>query len=69
MLFIRGSADFLGYNYYTSRIVSNFNTSSDYVKPSWDSDLNLKMTVDPNWKRAKSSWLYQVPEGLTRVLK
>lgn len=67
--FIRGSADFLGYNYYSSRLVEL--NSSDYnpkVEPSWVSDSRIIASVNPSWKRAKSTWLYNVPEGLYDAL-
>uniref|UniRef100_A0A8D8CGY5 Myrosinase 1 n=1 Tax=Culex pipiens TaxID=7175 RepID=A0A8D8CGY5_CULPI len=67
--FVRGSADFLGYNYYSSRLVQldphPYNLSTT---PSIEKDSKLLLSVDPSWKRAKSSWLYVVPEGLRGVL-
>ncbi|XP_055585759.1 myrosinase 1-like [Uranotaenia lowii] len=67
--FIKGSLDFLGYNYYSSRLVAldrlDYNTSSP---PSQLKDTRLIYSVDPSWKRAKSSWLYVVPEGLRGIL-
>ncbi|XP_058443900.1 myrosinase 1-like isoform X2 [Malaya genurostris] len=66
---IRGSADFFGYNYYSSRLVEldkrEYNITSP---PSLDKDAGLIYSVDPSWKRAKSSWLYVVPEGLRGAL-
>uniref|UniRef100_A0A1Q3FP67 Putative beta-glucosidase lactase phlorizinhydrolase n=1 Tax=Culex tarsalis TaxID=7177 RepID=A0A1Q3FP67_CULTA len=67
--FIRGSTDFLGYNYYSSRLVQldpqPYNLST---VPSIEKDSKLLLTIDPSWKRAKSTWLYVVPEGLRGVL-
>lgn len=64
--YIRGTADYLGLNYYTSRVVElgipNANDPPFYYK-----DMSIKETVDPNWPQAKSSWLYSAPEGF-RVL-
>lgn len=68
--YIKGSADFLGFNYYSSRMVQL--NSSDYdpnAEPSWYSDSRIICTTKPDWKRAKSSWLYSVPEGLHDALK
>ena len=68
--YIKGTADFFGFNYYSSRLVQ-LNTS-DYnpnVEPSYASDARLIFSTKPNWKRAKSTWLYSVPEGLQDVLK
>jgi beta-glucosidase/6-phospho-beta-glucosidase/beta-galactosidase len=67
--FIRGSADFLGYNYYSSRLVQL--DSSDYdpdAPPNWSSDSKILFFTDPKWKQAKSSWLFSVPEGLHDAL-
>lgn len=67
--YIKGSADFLGYNYYSSRMVQ-LNTS-DYnpeIEPSFASDNRLIFFTKPEWKRAKSTWLYSVPEGLRDAL-
>ncbi|XP_053681595.1 myrosinase 1-like [Sabethes cyaneus] len=66
---VQGSADFLGYNYYSSRLVEldkrEYNESGP---PSVEKDAGLVYSVDRSWKRAKSSWLYVVPEGLRGVL-
>lgn len=67
--YIKGSADFLGYNYYSSRLVQL--NSSDYdpnTEPSWLSDSRMIYATDPTWKRAKSTWLYSVPQGLHDAL-
>ena len=69
--YIQGSADFLGLNYYTSRFVSMNNDSSSIVakNPSWEKDASLNSFIDPSWKRAKSTWLYSVPQGLGDILR
>lgn len=62
-----GSADFMGLNYYTSRyIVPN---SNETFTPSFDNDVGVKYLIDPSWSRAKSSWLYSVPQGLHDILQ
>ncbi|XP_058127648.1 myrosinase 1-like [Anopheles ziemanni] len=66
---IRGSCDFFAYNYYSSRLATL--ASEDYdptLPPSWARDARIIQTVDPRWPRAKSTWLYVVPEGLRGVL-
>lgn len=65
---IRGSADFLGLNYYTSRYVETTDepTGRD---PSYYRDVNLKLVVKPEWKQSASSWLYAVPQGLGDILR
>uniref|UniRef100_A0A1I8Q5D8 Myrosinase 1 n=1 Tax=Stomoxys calcitrans TaxID=35570 RepID=A0A1I8Q5D8_STOCA len=64
---VRNSADFLGLNYYTSRFVEEA-VPPRGKQPSWDYDSRLKYDLDPKWKRAKSQWLYCVPEGLEGLL-
>lgn len=59
--------DFLGLNYYTSRMVSPGMYSPDAEGSVWK-DLNLTFTTRPEWIRAKSPWLYAVPEGLFHLL-
>lgn len=65
---IKGSADFLGINYYTSVYVEE-ESSPNGTNPSYQKDCKLKLSSNPLWKRAKSSWLYMVPEGLENLLK
>lgn len=65
---IKDSADFLGLNYYTSRYVEAADPPVG-KHPSAEYDSRLKYTLDSKWKRAKSSWLYCVPEGLESLLK
>lgn len=65
---IRGSADFLGLNYYTSRLVEMAPTPSG-ENPSWEHDANLRNYVLSEWKQAQSNWLYMVPEGLGDLLR
>jgi beta-glucosidase/6-phospho-beta-glucosidase/beta-galactosidase len=67
--YIKGSADFLGYNYYSSRFVEL--DPSDYdptAPPSHYRDSRIIYSIDPKWKQAKSEWLYSVPEGLRGIL-
>uniref|UniRef100_A0A182XDX5 Beta-glucosidase n=1 Tax=Anopheles quadriannulatus TaxID=34691 RepID=A0A182XDX5_ANOQN len=68
-LLVRGSADFFAYNYYSSRLVdldrAEYNTAEP---PAWRRDARILQSVDPGWSRAKSTWLYVVPEGLRGVL-
>ncbi|KAL9881333.1 myrosinase 1-like [Glossina fuscipes] len=64
---VKGSADFLGLNYYTSRYVEEAK-APPRKQPSWEYDSRLRFQVDSKWKRAKSVWLYCVPEGLENLL-
>lgn len=65
---IRGSADFLGLNYYTSRMVEA-TTEPTGQNPSYDRDFGLKQTVKPEWKPSASDWLYAAPQGLGDILR
>lgn len=66
---IRGSADFLGYNYYSSRLVAlNYSDYNPQDEPSWRSDSRIIPSTNSTWKRAKSTWLYNVPQGLHDAL-
>lgn len=66
---IRGSADFLALNYYTSFVVTRMSENSEAKNPSHYRDKGFKRSVKPEWKRGKSGWLYSVPSGLGDILK
>lgn len=65
---IRGSADFLGLNYYTSRYVETLN-EPEGINPSHARDRQIKEIIKPGWKRGNTNWLYSVPNGLGDVLR
>ncbi|XP_055914758.1 myrosinase 1-like isoform X2 [Eupeodes corollae] len=65
---IKGSADFLAINYYTSRYISRAEKPIG-ENPSFERDYDLDESIDPKWKRGLSRWLYCVPEGLESILK
>jgi len=66
---IRGSSDFFGLNYYTSNLLQVDRTEkSSWEEPAWFKDSKNVISIDPSWKRAKSSWLYSVPHGLRDLL-
>ncbi|KAL5277649.1 LCT family protein [Megaselia abdita] len=66
---IRGSADFLALNYYTSRYIEE-DISPTWPNPSNERDIGLKFSVDPSWKRSTVTfWIYSVPKGLENLLK
>ncbi|GAB0086590.1 Glycoside hydrolase family 1 [Sergentomyia squamirostris] len=72
---IKGSADFLGINYYTGRILepANYDWTSGSPgsppNPSWERDRNLFAKEDPSWPQAKSDWIYSYPGGLKHILE
>lgn len=65
--FIKGTADFLGLNYYTSRIVELADAPSG-LQPSIEYDSRLKLSVDKAWPKSISNWLYSVPIGIRGIL-
>lgn len=65
---IRGTADFLGLNYYTSRFIE----LADHPvgpNPSHQRDRNMVEIIKPEWKASASDWLYSVPQGLGDILR
>lgn len=66
---IRNSADFLGLNYYSSRLVEANTEPIEAQNPSveWDRAYNRK--IKPEWKQSHSDWLHSVPEGLRDLLR
>lgn len=62
-----GKADYLGLNYYTSNYQAYKDRTGESV--SYWNDQDTEGSVDDTWPRAKSNWLYSVPEGLTALLK
>lgn len=65
---IRGSADFLGINYYTARMIV-VPPEPEGENPSIERDKNYNRVVSPEWEQAASDWLYSVPEGLGDILR
>lgn len=65
---IRGSADFLGLNYYTSRYVK-MSEKPLGKDPSFERDRNVEDMINPNWKSSNLDWLYSVPKGLGDILR
>ncbi|XP_078037292.1 myrosinase 1-like [Augochlora pura] len=63
---IKGSADFLAVNHYTSRLVE---PGDSKLIPSYDNDQGVVYDSDPSWKTAASSWLKVVPEGFRDMLR
>lgn len=61
-----GKADYIGLNYYTANYATH---RIGLAAPSFYNDQDANTSSDPKWPRAKSTWLYSVPEGLTAMLK
>ncbi|KAG7503012.1 lactase-phlorizin hydrolase-like [Solea senegalensis] len=62
---IRGTADFLGLNHYTSRLVNN---SDGGCTPGPQAVGDFQAHVDPSWSSTASDWIYSAPWGLRRLL-
>ncbi|XP_055842671.1 myrosinase 1-like [Episyrphus balteatus] len=65
---IKGSSDFMGLNYYTSRYIKPASEPQG-ENPSIERDYNYEIDTDPNWPKAKSFWIFCIPEGLEKILK
>uniref|UniRef100_A0A0A1XII3 Myrosinase 1 n=1 Tax=Zeugodacus cucurbitae TaxID=28588 RepID=A0A0A1XII3_ZEUCU len=65
---IKGSGDFLAFNYYASHYVE-IATPPEGEIPSREYDSKIKISDDDKWRRAKSEWLTCVPQGLEDLLK
>lgn len=63
---IRGSADFFGLNYYSSRYVKLWDKPTG-INPSYFRDRNFREIISPEWKH--SSIFYSVPDGLGGILR
>ncbi|XP_072948370.1 myrosinase 1-like [Epargyreus clarus] len=66
---VRGSADFLGFNHYTSRTVRELNDRKSALWPlSGSPSLGIRLSVRPEWKQAAVKWFFVYPEGIRRQL-
>ncbi|KAI3356505.1 hypothetical protein L3Q82_017710, partial [Scortum barcoo] len=62
---IRGTADFLGLNHYTSRLVNN---SDGGCTPGPQGVGDFQAHVGPSWSSTALDWIYSAPWGLRRLL-
>lgn len=65
--FIKGTADFFGLNHYSTWLVE------DYEFPlksptSYQKDVGVILSQDPNWKNSSLPWLKVVPWGFRKLL-
>ncbi|GJQ69297.1 hypothetical protein Trydic_g6431 [Trypoxylus dichotomus] len=64
---IRGTADFLGLNHYTTNLVSCYElpeNTTDYRKK----DIGVLKEQDPKWESSSLAWLKVVPWGFRKLL-
>lgn len=66
---IKGTADFLGLNHYTTRYVEHheFPVDEDH-QASFTYDNDVHAWADPSWPISGSNWLHVVPWGLKKLL-
>jgi len=64
-LYIRGTADFLGLNHYTTQLCS---TEYNATLVGWESDQDIRKSYDPSWPESASAWLRVVPWGFRKLL-
>lgn len=67
--FVRGTADFLGVNYFTSNYAEESSDLDLTRDPSFYRDRNVHTSLDSNWPVAESIWLASNPDGLRATLK
>ncbi|XP_041976167.1 myrosinase 1-like [Aricia agestis] len=69
--FIRGTYDFYALNYYTSRVVRRARPGETI--DAWPffgaPELNVSLTVRPEWKKAPPSWFYINPVGIRHQIR
>lgn len=63
---IRGSADFFGINYYTSRFIVAQKTGKN---PSIQRDQMYDRKAKSEWIKSASEWLFSVPQGFGDLLR
>ncbi|XP_045455416.1 myrosinase 1-like [Melitaea cinxia] len=67
--YIKGTADFFGLNTYTSKLAyRNASLLEMYPVPSYYDDMGAVIVRDDLWPESVSSWLQEVPWGLTKLL-
>lgn len=65
-MMLKGSADFLGLNYYTAAYVRNKIQDINWI--SFDADKDIEGYQDGSWYGSASSWLRIAPWGLRKLL-
>ncbi|XP_044009965.1 myrosinase 1-like [Aphidius gifuensis] len=63
---IKGTSDYFGLNYYTSRMTNNVKKSQS---EKWFDDSGVDMTINNEWPMDVAAWLPIVPEGLGDMLR
>ncbi|XP_045506363.1 myrosinase 1-like [Colias croceus] len=67
---IRGSADFLGINSYTTKMVyRDASIEGMYPVPSYMDDMGVVIVKDSMWPQSQTDWLQEVPWGFYKMLR
>ncbi|CAH0592765.1 unnamed protein product [Chrysodeixis includens] len=64
---IRGSYDFMGLNHYTTYLTKQ-GSRKIKTKPSFDDDMNVRISQKDDWPKSNSTWLRVVPWGFRKSL-
>ncbi|KAL0128986.1 hypothetical protein PUN28_003993 [Cardiocondyla obscurior] len=64
--YIKGAADFLALNHYTSRLVE---TVPRQDGQKWYDNCGIKASIDPSWPNSSSDWLKIVPDGFRMIIE
>lgn len=69
--FVRGAADFLGFNIYSSQLVEDMAGEYDPHNPSYKQDRFVIESVDPSWHSypIPNEGFHVVPKGIRGILK
>ncbi|CAG4968970.1 unnamed protein product [Colias eurytheme] len=66
--FVKGTADYYGMNFYTSRLVRPASNSTFFLWPNdGNAELNVELVVDDSWE-AGLDWLVSYPPGIRAQL-
>lgn len=66
---LRGSADFLGLNYYTGATIRIDRSEREpTAEPGFFQDSGIVESSNKNWKQGQTMWLFSVPEGFRSLL-
>lgn len=68
--FIKGTSDFFGINHYTTWHVTknSYNNSGNFPIPSFNHDMGVVESIDPDLRTSGVGWLVFYPKGLYNLL-
>lgn len=67
---LKGSADFFGFNTYTTSLVykNDAANTANFPEPSFDHDRGIIEYQDPSWPATGSTWFRVYPKGIQNLL-